>query len=211
MSLTLVIGTKRFSSWSLRPWYAMKVAGIAFDEAIIELRQPETKTEILKWSPSGKVPLLIDGAVKVWDSLAIGEYLAERFPAAGLWPDAPETRAVARAVAAEMHSGFMPTRQVCYMDLQSDTPLIYIPVDVAPDLARLDAIMSDCRTRFGAGGPFLFGRFSYADAMYSALATRVRTYRLPLGPVAAAYCDTLLAQPAMAEWIKGAAEPPEGR
>ena len=205
MSLTLVIGTKRFSSWSLRPWLALKVAAIPFREIEIALRQPATKAEILRHSPSGKVPLLDDDGLAIWDSLAICEYLAERFPAARLWPEDVSARAVARAVAAEMHSGFMPLRRDCPMDVVADTPLTEISEEVQADVARLEAAWTDCRARFGgrsaAGGPFLFGRFSIADAMMAPVVTRLRTYHLPVGGVARAYCDAVMALPEMGEWV----------
>lgn len=204
MGLTLIIGTKRYSSWSLRPWLALKTAGIAFREIEIALRQPETKAEILKHSPSGKVPLLDDDGFKVWDSLAICEYLAERFPAAGLWPDDSRTRAVARAVAAEMHSGFMPLRRDCPMDILADTPMTDISDEVKADVARIDALWTDCRARFGGGGDFLFGRFSIADAMFAPVVTRIQTYHLPVGKVSQAYCDSVMAMAAMAEWSSSA-------
>jgi len=203
VSLTLVIGTKRFSSWSLRPWLALKATGAAFDEVEITLRQPGTKAEILKWSAAGKVPVLIDGGLRIWDSLAICEYLAERFPAAGLWPDDPAARAVARSVSAEMHAGFPVLRQQCSMDLLLDSPLADPAPDLSAEIDRLDALWSDCRTRFGADGPFLFGRFTIADAMYAPVVTRCATYHLPLGPVAAAYRDAVLALPTLAEWKAG--------
>jgi glutathione S-transferase len=199
MPLTLVIGTKRYSSWSLRPWLALKVAGIPFDEVEIALRQPETKAEILKYSPSGKVPLLKDGDLAVWDSLAICEYLAERHPS--LWPLDASARAVARSVAAEMHSGFMPLRRDCPMDVLADLPMAEIPDEVTTELIRIDALWSDCRTRFGQGGPFLFGAFSIADAMFAPVVTRLRTYHLPVGAVSQAYCDAIMALPAMKEWV----------
>lgn len=204
MGLTLIIGTKRYSSWSLRPWLALKAAGIAFREIEIALRQPETKAEILKHSPSGKVPLLDDDGFKVWDSLAICEYLAERFPAAGLWPDDSRARAVARAVAAEMHSGFMPLRRDCPMDMLADTPMTDISDEVKADVARIDALWTDCRARFGGGGDFLFGRFSIADAMFAPVVTRIRTYHLPVGKVSQAYCDSVMTMAAMAEWSSSA-------
>lgn len=199
MPLTLVIGTKRYSSWSLRPWLALKVAGIPFDEVEIALRQPETKAEILKYSPSGKVPLLKDGDLAVWDSLAICEYLAERRPS--LWPLDASARAVARSVAAEMHSGFMPLRRDCPMDVLADLPMAEIPDEVTTELIRIDALWSDCRTRFGQDGPFLFGAFSIADAMFAPVVTRLRTYHLPVGAVSQAYCDAIMALPAMKEWV----------
>jgi glutathione S-transferase len=202
MALTLVIGTKRYSSWSLRPWLALKLAGIPFDEVEIALRQPETKAEILKHSPSGKVPLLKDGDLAVWDSLAICDYLAEQVP--GLWPQEAKARAVARSVSAEMHSGFMPLRRDCPMDVLADTPMAEIPDEVTTELLRIDALWSDCRARFGAGGDFLFGAFSIADAMFAPVVSRIRTYHLPVGAVSQAYCDAIMALPAMREWIAGA-------
>lgn len=204
MTLTLAIGTKRYSSWSLRPWLALRVAGAEFREVEIALRQPDTKAEILKYSPSGKVPLLIDDGLKVWDSLAICEYVAERFPEAGLWPEDPVARAIARAVSAEMHSGFMPLRQTCPMDVCLDVPMADIPAEVRADVERIDTLWRDCRNRFSQGGPFLFGRFSVADAMYAPVVTRMRTYHLPLGPVSQAYCAAVMAIPAMADWIGAA-------
>jgi glutathione S-transferase len=204
MTLTLAIGTKRYSSWSLRPWLALRVAGAEFREIEIALRQPDTKAEILKYSPSGKVPLLIDDGLKVWDSLAICEYVAERFPEAGLWPEDPVARAIARAVSAEMHSGFMPLRQTCPMDVCLDAPMADIPAEVRADVERIDTLWRDCRNRFSQGGPFLFGRFSVADAMYAPAVTRMRTYHLPLGPVSQAYCAAVMAIPAMADWIGAA-------
>lgn len=200
MSLILVVGTKRFSSWSLRPWLALKATGAPFEEVEIALRQPGTKAEILKWSAAGKVPVLIDDGQVVWDSLAICEYLAERFPDARLWPEDRAARAVARSVSAEMHAGFPVLRQQCSMDLLLDSPLTDLSPELQGEIARIDALWTDCRTRFGAGGPFLFGRFSIADAMYAPVVTRFATYHLPLGPVAAAYRDAVLGWPALAEW-----------
>ncbi len=199
--LTLVIGTRRYSSWSLRPWLALRAAGAAFDVVEIALRQPDTKANILARSPSGKVPLLIHGQTKVWDSLAICEYVAEQFPAAGLWPGDAAARAMARAVAAEMHAGFPQLRTVCPMDLCAGvTPLAEIPPDVAAEAARIRALWAECRRRFGAGGPFLFGRFSVADAMYAPVVTRFTTYALPQDDVSRAYCDAVWALPALGEW-----------
>ncbi|MGE5504213.1 MAG: glutathione S-transferase family protein [Actinomycetota bacterium] len=200
--LTLVIGSRRYSSWSLRPWLLLKQAGAAFDQVEIALRQPDTKAEILKWSPSGKVPLLVAGPLKIWDSLAICEYVAEMFPA--LWPADPAARAVARAVAAEMHSGFQALRQACPMDVAAHTPMAEVPAEVAADVARINALWIDCRTRFGANGPFLFGDFSVADAMFAPVVTRYLTYDLPAEGAAAAYLRTIADLPAMKEWAAGA-------
>jgi len=205
-NMTLVIGTKRFSSWSLRPWLAAKMAGAEFDEVLIALRQPETKAEILKHSPSGKVPCLIHGGLAVWDSLAICEYLAELHPT--LWPEGREARAVARSVSAEMHSGFPNLRNVCSMDIGAVTPLAEVPPEVQAEVDRIQALWNDCRARFGAkaGGPFLFGRFSIADAMYAPVVSRFTTFAIKLDPVSQAYCDAIWSLPAMQEWKQAAAE-----
>lgn len=205
-NMTLVIGTKRFSSWSLRPWLAAKMAGAEFDEVLIALRQPETKAEILKHSPSGKVPCLIHGGLAVWDSLAICEYLAELHPT--LWPEGREARAVARSVSAEMHSGFPNLRNVCSMDIGAATPLAEVPPEVQAEVDRIQALWNDCRARFGAkaGGPFLFGRFSIADAMYAPVVSRFTTFAIKLDPVSQAYCDAIWSLPTMQEWKQAAAE-----
>lgn len=202
--MTLVIGTKRFSSWSLRPWLAARMAGIEFDEVLIALRQPETKAEILRHSPSGKVPCLLTGALAVWDSLAICEYLAELHPT--LWPEGREARAVARAVAAEMHSGFPNLRNTCSMDMCAVTPLAEVPPEVQAEIDRIQALWNDCRARFGAkaGGPFLFGRFSVADAMYAPVVSRFTTFAIALDPVSQAYCDAIWSLPPMQDWKQAA-------
>jgi glutathione S-transferase len=204
-TLTLVIGTKRYSSWSLRPWLAARMAGAEIREIEITLRQPTTKGAILDHSPSGKVPCLIHDGLVVWDSLAICEYLAEVFPEAHLWPDDRKARAVARAVAAEMHSGFPTMRNLCSMDMCATTPLAELVPELTVELERLKTIWNDCRVRFGAnkgegGGPFLFGRFSIADAMYAPMVSRCTTFALPLDPVSSAYCQAIWALPAMTEW-----------
>lgn len=200
--MTLVIGTKQFSSWSLRPWLAAKMAGIAFDEVLITLRQPETKAEILKYSPSGKVPCLIHDQLTIWDSLAICEYLAELHPT--LWPESRDARAVARAVSAEMHSGFPNLRNACSMDVCAVTPLESVPPEVTAEVDRIVALWSQCRTRFGANGPFLFGRFSIADAMFAPVVSRFTAFALSTDPVATAYCDAIWSLPAMQEWKQAA-------
>lgn len=205
----LVIGNKNWSSWSLRPWLAMRRARIAFDEINIRLRRPESKAEILKHSPSGMVPTLIDGPLAVWDSLAILEYLAEQHPEAQLWPREAEARAMARCVSAEMHSGFSALRQNCSMELLARNPLPSLPPEVEADVRRIIALWKECRTRFGAGGPFLFSGFSAADAMYAPVCSRFRTYvpsLLAYGDdgTAAAYVETIFAMPEMAQWAEGA-------
>jgi glutathione S-transferase len=209
VSYRLVIGNKNTSSWSLRPWLAMRHAGIAFDEVNIELRKPETQAHILRYSPSGRVPALIAGELAVWDSLAILEYLAEAHPEAQLWPHPREARALARSVAAEMHSGFPALRQHCPMDFLARLPMATLPDEVAAEVRRIVALWVDCRRRHGASGPFLFGAFSAADAMYAPVASRLRTYLPGLAPygddgTAQAYVDALFDLPAMAEWERGA-------
>ena len=199
-SLTLVIGTPRFSSWSLRPFLALKAAGAEFTTVEIALRQPDTKGEILKWSPSGKVPLLVQGAVKIWDSLAICEAVAEMFPAANLWPTDPAARAVARSVAAEMHSGFPNLRNVCPMDFGATLTLTEIPAEVEAECNRIRQVWSDCRAQFGQGGTFLFGKFSIADAMYAPVASRFTTYNLSVDSRTRAYCETVMDLPSIQDW-----------
>jgi Glutathione S-transferase len=203
MSATLIIGTKRYSSWSLRPWLAAKMAGFAFDEVEIALRQPETRAEILKHSPSGKVPCLIHDGLAIWDSLAVCEYLAELHPA--LWPGDRAARAVARAVAAEMHSGFPSLRTVCSMDVAQVTPLDAVPPEVAAEVERIRTVWNDCRARFGQSGPFLFGRFSIADAMYAPVVSRFTTFAIPVDAVSKAYMDAVWALAPMREWKASAA------
>jgi glutathione S-transferase len=208
MALALVIGNKNYSSWSLRPWIAMKAAGIAFDEIVIPLYEPGSREEVLKHSPAGKVPVLIDGAQYVWESLAILEYIAEKFPAAGLWPKDTRARAHARSIAAEMHAGFQPLRKNCPMNLWLPPKKRAMPDEVAADVQRIDALWSDCRVRFGQGGPFLFGAFGAADAMYAPVVTRLHSYGLEVGEVSRCYMDAVMALPAFVEWRAAALEEP---
>jgi glutathione S-transferase len=201
----LVIGTKRYSSWSLRAWLALKQAGVTFEEIVIRLRQPDSKARIAQYSPSGRLPFLRDDDVSVWDSLAICEYVAEMLPGAYLWPKDRSARAVARSVAAEMHSGFPALRDHLSMDVARTIALPVIPEAAQADIARIQAIWTDCRRRFGTtGGPFLFGGFTLADAMYAPVATRFRTYGVKLDPVCQAYVDAIMALPAMIEWVQAA-------
>lgn len=204
--LQLVIGNKNFSSWSLRPWLLLKQAGLPFREIPVRLRQADTKAQILAHSPSGKVPALIDGDLTVWDSLAICEYLAEKASLnhVDLWPADPKARAEARSVSAEMHSGFAALRQHMSMEVAASRPGEGQTPEVLADIARIAALWTSCRERFAAAGPFLFGAFSVADAMYAPVAFRFHTYGVELPPLAAAYRDTLLALPAMQEWAAGA-------
>ena len=213
---TLVIGDKNWSSWSLRPWIALKVCGIPFTEERVRLRQPDSRAEILRHTPSGKVPALKTRAGVVWDSLAILEYLAEHHSEHHLWPHEREARAAARCVSAEMHSGFVTLRNDMSMELLATLPCPPVSEALEFDIRRIVAIWHDARSRFGKGGEFLFGSFSNADAMFAPVATRFRTYGIDLSEfgddgAAQAYCETLLALPAMAEWTEGAKEEVKAR
>ena len=205
---TLVIGNKCYSSWSLRGWLALKLCDQPFDEIVIPLRQPDTRARIMEHSPAGKVPTLKTDGLVIWDSLAIGEYLAERFPEAGLWPAAPESRAVARSIVAEMHSGFPALRQHLPMDLRASRPGEGHAPEAMADAERIMAIWRDCRYRFGAGDAFLFGAAGLADAFYAPVVSRFRTYGLKLDGVCQAYSDAVLDWAPMRDWIAAAqAEP----
>lgn len=205
--MKLIIGNKNYSSWSLRPWLAMKVAGIAFDEERVALYGPASKQKILAFSPAGKVPCLVvdekrGGPLAIWDSLAICEYLAEKHPS--LWPQDPAARAVARSVSAEMHSGFQNLRNHMSMNIRRHLPGKGRTPEVLAEIARIVAMWTDCRARFGQGGPYLFGRFSIADAMYAPVVIRFHVYDVDLPGVCRAYADAILALPAMQEWIAAA-------
>jgi len=205
MSLTLVIGNKNYSSWSLRPWIAMKANAIPFKEVLIPLYLPGSSEEILKHSPAGKVPILIDGDEHVWESLAILEHLAERFPDAKLWPADRRARSHARSVSTEMHAGFVPLRNHCTMNLWLPPKARPMPPDVLGNAARIEAIWADCRARFGQGGPFLFGAtFGAADAMYAPVVARFHNYGLPASAKTRAYMDAVMALPAWREWYDAA-------
>jgi glutathione S-transferase len=211
MSLTLVIGNLNYSSWSLRPWLAMKQAGLAFDEVRIALNRPDTKANILRYSPSGRVPCLIDGALVVWDSMAICEYVNERYCGGGLWPVDVTRRARARSVAAEMHSGFAALRTHLPMDIRGRYPergaTARARTDVAADIARVRSLWTECLA--ASGGPFLFGSFSIADAFFAPVVTRFRTYAVELEPPLASYSEAVFALPPMQQWVTAAAGEPE--
>jgi glutathione S-transferase len=203
MALKLVIGNKNYSSWSMRPWLALRANNIAFDEVFIQLYTGEAdKQRILNFTRSGKVPALIDGDVTIWDSLAIIEYVAERFPEAGLWPEDRASRAHARSISAEMHSGFMALRNECGMNLHRPVGAIALSADARANVARIQEIWTECRERYGKLGPFLFGRFGAADAMFAPVVHRLRTYAIAVGPAAQAYAETMMAFPAFQEWTR---------
>jgi glutathione S-transferase len=207
-ALTLVIGNKNYSSWSLRPWIAMTVAGIPFAEVVIPLYEPGSRERILAYAPAGKVPVLIDGGQAVWESLAILEHLAERFPAAGLWPADARARSYARSAAHEMHGGFMPLRKACPMNMWLPPKPRPQADDVMDNVRRIDALWTECRARFGQGGDFLFGRFGAADAMYAPVVSRFHSYGLPISATARAYMDAVMALPAWRAWYEAALEEP---
>ncbi len=207
---TLVIGNKAYSSWSLRPWLLLKQTGVAFDEVVINLYDPNAKQDILRHSPSGKVPVLKHAGRTVWDSLAIAEYLNELFPDAGLWPQDAEARALARSVAAEMHSGFVELRKALPMNVRRVYRDWKITPEVQADVTRISALWRDCRQRFGTagGGPFLFGGFTIADAMYAPVVTRFQTYSVALDNDTQDYCSAVLAHDAMKTWFTEAEREP---
>jgi glutathione S-transferase len=208
MALQLLIGNKNYSSWSFRPWIAMKVAGIAFDEEVISLDAKDFKARVTRISGTGKVPALADGNVEVWESLAILEYLAEKFPDARLWPADPATRAHARALAAEMHAGFVPLRRALPMNMWRPVIRRELAPDVLSNVRRIEAMWTDCRTRYGADSPFLFGHFGAADAMYAPVVSRFHTYDVEVNAVAGAYMAAVMALPAWDEWRGAALQEP---
>lgn len=210
--MELAIGDKRFSSWSLRPWLVLKRSGIDFTETKFKLRQTSTAAEAAKYSPSGKVPVLRDGDLVIWDSLAICEYLADKSPEAGLWPADRAARALGRSACAEMHSGFASLRGELSMDLQLHR-IAEISEATREDIERLIHLFTDLRQRFGGGGPFLLGAWSIADAYFTPVASRFRSYGVRLsdyGDLGAAggYCELLLEQPEFLAWEADARQEP---
>lgn len=203
-ALLLVIGNRNYSSWSLRPWLALAMTGAAFETLRIPLYQPDSQARIRQYSAAGKVPVLVDGGCTVWDSLAICEYLAERFPSAGLWPADPAERAQARSAACEMHSGFTALRRELPMNIRLDRVGHAWSPEAQVDIDRVLNLWSGLRARHYAGGPFLFGRFSIADAMYAPVVLRLRSYRVAVPEDAAAYMRSVLDLPPMQEWIAAA-------
>lgn len=202
--LTLVIGDKQLSSWSLRPWILLRHLGLPFDEVRLPLDTPQFHAEIGRWSPAGRVPVLLDGDLRIWDSIAICEYANELAGGAG-WPDDRNLRALARSISAEMHSGFPALRTLWSMRATCRGVDVPLTPDASADVARIDAIWSDCRARHGRSGPWLFGdRYTIADAMYAPVTLRFVTYGARLSGPAANYRDHVLADPAMQEWLDDA-------
>jgi glutathione S-transferase len=208
---TIYLANKNYSSWSLRGWLMLKLTGAAFDEVVIPLRHEQTRETILRRSPGGKLPALVHGkpggSVTVWESLAIGEYLAELFPAAGLWPKDAAARAYARAISNEMHAGFLPLRRHFPMNMRKVFDR-ETTAEVQEDIDRITQIWHEARRHYGAGGDFLFGAFTVADAMFAPVVSRFRTFKLPLDTEAEAYARAITAWPAYREWLAAArAEP----
>ncbi len=206
--IVIYLANKNYSSWSMRPWLALKQTGAAFSEEVVPLDQPTTREEILKRTPSGKLPALQDGDVVVWDSLSIGEYLAERFPDAGLWPAEVAARALARSVSAEMHSGFMGVRLNMPMNMRASKPGKGMAAGVQDDINRISAIWRTCRERHGKGGAFLFGAFSMADCMFAPIVSRFTTYQVQLDEVSEAYRQAVFNHPPFQEWMAAAKNEP---
>lgn len=209
--LSIAIGNKNYSSWSLRPWLALKQTGQAFREELIVLRQPDTKARILAHSAAGKVPVLRHGAIVVWESLAICEYLAETFPAARLWPEPATARAHARAISGEMHAGFAELRKNMPMDIRGDRRSDSRAHLVQGEVERVCQIWREARERFGskADGAFLYGAFTNADAMFAPVATRFRTYGVALDGICQRYLEAVLGWPAFREWEAAAQAEPQ--
>ena len=202
--LTMVIGNKNYSSWSMRPWVLLRQLGIAFDEVRIPFHTPEWDTNIVRWSPSRLVPVLWRDDLAVWDSLAIMEAVHEWFPEKNVWPKDGAARAFARSASAEMHSGFRDLRGKMPMNIRASHPGMGSTAEVTANIARIEALWAEARRRFGAGGPYLFGAFSAADAMYAPVVMRFRTYAVKLAPESQRYCDAMLAAQGVKDWIEGA-------
>ena len=206
--LRLVIANKLYSSWSLRPWMVLRAFGIPFEETVIPLKRLETKEAIATYSPSGKVPVLIDGDLAIWESLAIIEYLAENKVDKQIWPRSREARAHARAISNEMHGGFLALRQACPMNLGKRFKTPALSDDTVANVRRIEQIWAGTRARFGKSGSFLFGNFTAADAMYAPVVTRLDTYQIPVASGTRAYMDAILSHPSFLQWKKEAlAEP----
>jgi glutathione S-transferase len=208
MSLTLVVANKAYSSWSFRPWILMRHFGIPFAEITVPLAQENTRAEILRYSPAAKCPVLLDGNEPVWDSLSIIEYIAELYPELPVWPKAQRARAVARSLAAEMHSGFTGLRTCLPMNLRRVVSKRELSPEAAADVSRIEDAFREARGQFGRRGMFLFGDFSAADAMFAPVVNRLHVYDVPVSAATRAYMDAVMALPAWQEWAAAArAEP----
>jgi len=204
MPLKLVLANKAYSSWSLRPWILLAHFKIPFEELVIAMDQPGTRERMLQYAPTGKCPSLHDGAIAVWESLAIVEYVAEKFPEKAIWPRGKAARAHARALSSEMHAGFQALRQHCPTNFRRPVRKLALTEAVAADVARIEAAWAHARQTFGAAGPFLFGRFSAADAMFAPVVNRLHVYDVAVGKTSRDYMDAIMALPAWKAWIKDA-------
>jgi len=204
-ALTLVFGTCNYSSWSLRPWLLLRHLGLEFTARQYHFGTPEFESEVPKLSPTRLVPVLLDGERRIWESLAICEYISELAGGRG-WPTDQRMRAVARSIATEMHAGFRTLRDACPMNARAIGRRVPMTPPLEQDLRRIDAIWSGCRRDFGDRGPYLFGDFCAADAMYAPVVLRIRSYGLPLSGLAARYQETMLADPELQEWLRIASE-----
>lgn len=198
--LHLIIGNKNYSSWSLRPWMALTMAGVPFRETVIPLDTPDTAALIGEHSKAGRVPVLIHGRTTIWESLAIMEYMAELFPEKNFWPKAITARAIARSVSNEMHAGFGALRNACPMNLRRPKRPVPMNDAVLKDVSRIESIWRECRTRFGKNGKFLFGKFCIADAMYAPVVTRFNTFAIPVAEDTRQYMDNVMNTPAFQSW-----------
>ena len=205
---TIYLGNKNYSSWSLRGWLMLQHTGAAFDEVVIPLEEANTRANIMRHSPSARVPALRHDELVIWETLAIGEYLAELFPNARLWPEAAAARATARAVSQEMHAGFAALRSHLPMNIRSTFPNRGVTPEAQADLNRIVALWRDCRKRFGADGDFLFGHFTIADAMYAPVVSRFRTYKVELDPESQRYADAVWALRSIQDWVTAARNEP---
>jgi glutathione S-transferase len=204
MPLKLVIANKAYSSWSLRPWILLAHFKIPFEEVVIPLDQPETRKRILAHAPTGKCPSLLDGPISVWESLAIIEYVAEKYPDKAIWPKAKAARAHARTLSSEMHAGFQALRQHCPTNFRRPVKKLELTEAVETDVARIEAAWAHARKTYGAAGPFLFGRFGAADAMFAPVVNRLHTYDVKVKKATRDYMDAIMALPAWKAWIKDA-------
>src|SRR5271156_6031298 len=203
MTLKLVIGNKNYSSWSMRPWLALRASHIAFEEIFIPLYiGEEAKKRILDFTISANLHVVVDGNITIWDSLAIIEYAAERFPQTRLWPEDPASRAHARSISAEMHSGFAALRNECGMNLHRPVGAVTLSANARADIARIEQIWIECRERYGKSGPFLFGAFGGADAMFAPVVHRFRTYAIEVAPEVRQYMDAIMSLPAFQGWTR---------
>lgn len=206
MPLTLVIGSKNYSSWSLRPWMLLRHLEVAFDERVLKLYSPAFYDEIGKLNPARRVPILLDGELTIWDSLAICEYVAEKTGRG--WPGDVAARAHARSISAEMHSGFQALREACPFNARARERRVARTPELEANVRRIDEMWADCRRRFGSGGPWLCGDYSIADAMYSSVVLRFNTYGAELSPASREYLNTVLADPALIDWLRAAESEP---